>query len=250
MTRLLAAGLCAATALAVPAHAQNWSASRVELEAGATFQSRNDLQVPGNTGTRFDLDRLQGSPVSPLLRAAVDWDPWARHGFRLSYQYLRNEGTGTLPGATNFANGTFQPAPFATKAEYRFDTWRATYRYTLWRSETLRVRIGLTGLIRDAEIRLSQNGQVRRDADVGFVPLLHASFDWRFAPRWTLQGDIDALGASQGRAIDLGLRVAHDVGANWQVLAGYRFLDGGVDNSSVFNFARFHSITAGLAYRF
>jgi opacity protein-like surface antigen len=243
--------IAAALALAAPAaaSAQNASAWRVELEAGATFQTRNSAQVRGDTGTRFDLDRLQGSPVSPLLRAAVEFDPWARHGFRVAYQYLRNEGTGTLPGVTSFAGGVFQPG-VATKGEYRFDTWRATYRYTLWRGETLRVRIGLTGLLRDAEIRLTQNGQTRRDADVGFVPLLHASFDWRFAPRWTLMGDIDALGASQGRAVDLGLRVAHDVSRSWQVMAGWRFLDGGVDNDSVYNFARFHSLTAGLAYRF
>ncbi len=249
MIRTLAAALLGAALSTSAALAQNWSAWRVELEAGAAFQARNDVQVPNPGGTRFDLDRLQGSPVSPLVRLGVELDPWARHGFRLGYQYLRSEGTGALPGTTGFAGGTFQPG-VATKGEYRFDTWRATYRYTLWQGETLRVRVGLTGLVRDAEIRLTQGGVTRRDADVGFVPLLHASFDWRFAPGWTLLGDVDALGASQGRAIDLGLRVARDLGRNWQLLGGYRLLDGGADNSSVFAFARFHSVTGGVAYRF
>jgi opacity protein-like surface antigen len=63
-------------------------------------------------------------------------------------------------------------------------------------------------------------------------------------------GDIDALGAPQGRAIDLGLRLAYDLDRHWQVSGGYRMLDGGVDNRSVFNFAQFHSLTAGVAYRF
>lgn len=247
MMRLLPAALLAG--LAVPALAQDRQAWRLDLEAGASVQALNDVRIPGETGTRFDLNGLQGAPVSPLLRAGLAWDPWDRHGLRLTYQYLRSEGTGTLPGPTEFAGGRFAPG-IPTKGSYRFDTWRLTYRYTVWQGQALRVRLGLTGLVRDAEIRLTQGGQVRRDSDVGVVPLLHASLDWRFAPGLTLVGDIDALGAPQGRAIDLGLRVAYDLDRNWQASAGYRFLDGGVDNDSVFNFARFHSLTLGLAHRF
>lgn len=234
---------------ALPALAQDRQAWRVELEAGATFQTMNNVRNPGNTGTRFDMNALQGDPVSPLFRAAVDWDPWARHGFRLGYQYLRNEGSGTLPGVTSFAGGSFAPDA-RTTARYRFDTWRATYRYTILETEAFRLRLGVTGLIRDAEIRLTQNGVTRRDSNVGFVPLLHASFDWRIAPRWSLMGDIDGLAAPQGSAFDLGLRMGHDLTTQWQATLGWRMLTGGVDNSSTYNFARFQSLVAGLAYRF
>lgn len=233
----------------VPALAQNRQAWRVELEAGASFQTMNEVRNPGNTGTRFDMNALQGEPVSPLLRAAVDWDPWERHGFRLAYQYLRNEGSGALPSATSFAGGSFAPGT-RTTGNYRFDTWRATYRYTLYQNETFRLRVGVTGLIRDAEIRLNQNGVTRRDSNIGFVPLLHASFDWRIAPRWSLMGDIDGLAAPQGSAFDLGLRGAYDVTQNWQATLGWRMLTGGVDNSTTYNFARFQSVVAGMAYRF
>lgn len=243
---LLAAFL---SGLALPAVAQERTTWRVELEAGAAFQTMNNVRNPGNTGTRFDMNALQGDPVSPIFRAAVDFDPWERHGFRLAYQFLRSEGTGALPRTTGFAGGTFAPNT-RTTGDYRFDTWRATYRYTLIQTEDFRLRIGLTGLIRDAEIRLTQNGVTRRDSNVGFVPLLHASFDWRVAPGWRLMGDIDGLAAPQGSAFDLGLRAGYDITRNWQATLGWRMLTGGVDNSTTYNFARFQSVVGGLAYRF
>ncbi len=249
MHRLLAAAPLALV-LSLPAAAQEarpqW---RLDLEAGASFVARNDVRIPSRGGTEFDLAALQGSPVSPLVRAGVEWDPWQRHGFRLLYQYLRSEGTGALPSATAFAGRNFAPGE-GTTGTYRFDTWRATYRYTLVDTAGFRLRVGATLLLRDAEIRLRQGGVTARDSDIGVVPLLHASFDWRFAPAWTLRGEIDALAASQGRAIDLGLRVARDLSPGWEASAGWRMLDGGVGNDSVRNFARFHGLTAGVAYRF
>jgi hypothetical protein len=247
--RVLAAIAPAMAVFASAAVAQDRSAWRLDLESGATFQTKNEVRNPGNTGTQFNLNALQGDPVSPFFRATLAWDPWQRHGFLVAYQYLRNEGSGTLLSPTNFANTTFAPG-VRTTGDYRFDTWRATYRYTLVQTPDFRLRVGLTGLIRDAEIRLSQNGITRSDSNVGFVPLLHASFDWRIAPRVSLMGELDGLAAPQGGALDIGLRAGFDVTPQWQATVGWRMLTGGVDNDTTYNFARFQSVTAGLAYRF
>lgn len=118
------------------------------------------------------------------------------------------------------------------------------------RSDSFRLGVGLTGLIRDAEIRLSQNGVTRSDSNVGIVPLLHASFDWRIVPRISQMGELDGLPAPQGGALDLGLRAGFDVTPQWQATLGWRMLTGGVDNDTTYSFARFQSVTAGLAYRF
>jgi hypothetical protein len=245
--RLAAATLLLA-ALATPALAQE-SRVRVELELGASFQTRNDVRVRGDTGTRFDLNALQGGPAAPLVRATVDVQPWERHGFRFAYQMLRSEGTGPLGQPTQFQNAVFAPG-VATEGAYRFDTWRATYRYRLWQGETTRLDVGLTLLVRDAEIRLRQGGLTQRKTDIGVVPLLHVAAEWRPTPRLRLIAEVDALGASQGYAVDAALRGAIAINRSWEATISYRFLDGGADNSRVFNFAQFHSVTAGLAYRF
>jgi hypothetical protein len=245
--------LAAATLLLVlataPVAASEGLRLRLDLEGGATWTSRNDVRVPGNQGTEFAMNDLTGNGPSGLFRASLAWDPWERHGFRFTYQYLRAEGTGTLGQPTLFAGQTYAPG-MPTEGSYRFDTWRATWRYTVLRTEALELRLGLTGLIRDAEIRLSQGGVSSRDSNVGFVPLLHAALDWRIAPRLTMMAEIDALGARQGYAIDLGIRLGWDIDRNWQLTGGYRLLDGGVDNSDTYAFATFQSLTAGFAYRF
>lgn len=66
------------------------------LEAGATFQAKNQVRNPGDTDTQFNLNALQGEPT-----------PWARHGFLVAQHYSRNEGSGTLLAPTNFANSSF-----------------------------------------------------------------------------------------------------------------------------------------------
>ena len=241
------AAAAAAIALATPAIAQE-PRVRVELELGGSIASRNDVAIPGNTGTRFDLNALQGEPTSPLVRATLDWQAWDRHGFRFAYQYLRNEGSGTLPGPTLFRDVVFAPGP--ARGRYRFDTWRATYRYKLFQGEETRFYIGATALVRDAEIELSQAGVTRRRSDLGLVPLLHLAAEWRPTPGLRLMAEIDGLAAPQGYAIDAAVRGALALGQGWEATLSYRVLDGGADNSSVYTFATFHSVTAGIAYRF
>ena len=248
------AGACllAAAALGLPAAAQAQSTTgtvRIELEIGATTATRNDVRIDADTGTRFDLNALQGEPTAPLFRATLDLQPWERHGLRFSYQRLRTEGTGTLPGPTQFRNTSFAPG-VATEGSYRFDTWRATYRYTAWQGDTARLLVGGTLLVRDAEIRLTQGSRSDRRDDLGVVPLLHLAAEWQAAPRLRLIAEMDALGAPQGYAVDAALRGAFTLAPGWEATLSYRFLDGGADNDSVYNFAPFHSLTAGLAWRF
>lgn len=220
----------------------------VEVEGGGVWFSGNDVRVPGDSGTRFDLLDLTGTGANGFYRIYGAWDLTRRHGLRLGIAPLEVSGTGKLGKRTRFAGTTFDPG--RTKATYRFSTYRLTYRYTFAEGPRAAWRIGFTGLVRDAKIQLEQDGQRARDTNVGFVPLLHLYGRVRLTPDWDFVLDFDGLAAPQGRALDLGLKVVRDVGRNWQVGAGYRTLEGGVDNDEVYNFAWLHYGFASLAYRF
>jgi hypothetical protein len=56
--------------------------------------------------------------------------------------------------------------------------------------------------------------------------------------------------APQGRAFDVGLKAGYDFNGALSVTAGYRILDGGADNDTVYNFARFDQAVASLVWRF
>lgn len=233
------------TGTAAAVHAGDF---RVSLEAGATWQSRNDVRVPGDGGSRFAFDSLTGSGPYPLARVTADYDLGERHALRVVYAPLRIERRGVLAEPVEFAGGTF--AAGAVRGTYQFDSPRLTYRYRLYDRGRWRLQTGVTLLVRDAEIALEQAGTRARRTDLGLVPLLHVAAGYRLGDRWQVALDFDGLAAPQGRALDLGVRAEYAVTDRWDLFAGYRTLDGGADNDEVFNFAWFNSAVIGGAYRF
>lgn len=220
----------------------------VSIEGVAAWQHRNDVRIPGDNGTRFRLDEVTGEGPVGTWRVTLDWDFARRHGVRLVHAPLRLEESGTLDAPVQFAGGSFTPGDVV--ATYQFDSPRVTYRYRLVDGERGQLRVGFTGLVRDAEVKLEQGGQSARDTNVGFVPLLHLSGDRLLSDRLGVAFEVDALAAPQGRAIDLGLRAQYEITRGWSLYAGYRTLEGGADNDEVYNFAWFSSAVGGVTVRF
>ncbi len=88
------------------------------------------------------------------------------------------------------------------------------------------------------------------NTDLGFVPLLHLYGVYFFNDRLSAILDIEGAGASQGRAIDAALKVAYKWPCGWHAGAGYRTLEGGADNNSVYTFAWLHFAFFEIGYAF
>ena len=221
----------------------------VDVEAGATWQSQNDVRIPGDTGTQFSMADLIGDGPYPIGRVTADWDINERHAVRAVIAPLEIDGTGELSQDTSFAGGNFS-AGVPTKGTYKFSSYRLGYRYTFLHQEQWRLRVGGTLFVRDAKIELEQAGVSASDSDVGLVPLLNFSAEYFPARRWRLVAEFDGLAAPQGRAFDIALKGYYDLSDRWSLGLGYRTIEGGVDNDEVYNFAWFHSVVASIAFRF
>ena len=236
---------------AIPAHA--WPGDtrfQVEFETGAVWQSRNEIHIPDSAdGTRFDLRQLQGSGPEVQRRVELTWNVAHRHSIRFVYAPLSFSGTGSFANPVRFAGSTFASGT-ATDSDYRFDSYRLTYRYLAYESERWRLRIGATAFIRDAKVELRQPGVTASDSDVGFVPLLSANVEYQLAPRWTALVDFDGLVSTQGRAIDAAAKIRYDFTDTWFVTAGYRVFEGGVDNGERFAFGWYNFAVVSLGARF
>jgi hypothetical protein len=220
----------------------------VGIETGGVGFSRNDIRIPGDTGTRFDMMDLTGS--GPVLFARLDghWDINAKHGLRVVLAPLEVSGTGDLAQDTDFAGETFLAG--STHGTFKFNAYKFTYRYTFADNGLWRWRVGFTGVIRDANVALRQGALRANDDNVGFVPTLHLSADYRLAERWLLRLDFDGLAGGPGRLFDLGLLFDYEVSDNWRIGGGYRTLEGGVDTDDVYNFAWLHYAVLNARYRF
>lgn len=225
------------------------SAWVVELEAGPAWQSYNDVEIPNDgSATRFSLRDLAGSGPWPSARVYVTWNISARHGLRLLLAPFSLTETGVPKQPIDFAGASYV-AGETTTATYTFNSYRLSYRYRVHAGETTTAWIGFTAKLRDAVIALEQGATSSEKTDLGFVPLLHLAGDWRFAPRWRLKLEVDALAGGPGRAEDAALELGYDVGDRWTVEAGYRMVEGGADVTEVYTFAWLHYAVLSLFWR-
>ena len=243
LTRRVGAIVVATTVLAAaPAWAQ-------EEAVPQQRQLPRDLSAyPGldQIQLQYDSVRIDGT----VFRLSGDVDLVdSEHGIRLLAAPLSYTETGEFAEPVSFAGADYA-ATTATEATYRFNSWRVGYRYRLTASDRWRVWIGLTIKVRDARIELRQGEVTSFDSDVGIVPLLHVAADYRAGDRWHILFDLDGLAGGPGRAFDGSLKVGYDLGDRWQLRAGYRLLEGGVDIDEVYNFAWFDYGVVSAAYRF
>jgi hypothetical protein len=244
-----ALGALAAALATHVAHADSSRSPTLTVELGGAWQARNDARIENEPpNTRFAIDEITGSGPYAAGRVAFEWSLVERHRLRLLAAPLRIDDTGISDRTIVFRETVFDPG--RVRAEYRFDSWRLGYRYVFHDSAHWTWSGGATLNIRDAEIRLSQDGTSRSRSDTGVVPLLALVGEWRFAPRWRALLDFEGLAAPQGRAIDATLQAGYDLTPSLHLSGGYRVLDGGADNDDLYTFARFDFAVVALQWRF
>ncbi len=218
----------------------------LSVELGPTWQSRNDVGIPSSGGTRFSLmDAGAGPFFAWRMYAGYAFDE--RHEVRLLIAPLTASGRGTYTQNLSFANQTFT-AGTPIDTTYKFNSYRLTYRYAFYLSDSWRLQVGLTGKIRDARVALQQGALSAESTNVGFVPLLNFAARYKIDEDWALLLDIDGLAAPQGRAVDATIQVSRKVVPWMEAQLGYRTLEGGAENTTIYSFAWLHYLTLGASF--
>ncbi len=229
------------------AHAQ-WL---FDIEGGAAWTGPyNTVQIPGNTGTRFDLSTEFRQEGTPYFRIRMGYTIGKRHNISVLYAPLTITGSGSVDRPLLFENTLFT-ANTGLRTMYRFNSYRLTYRYDFITTERLLIGAGLTGKIRDAEIRLESQGQTAVKTDFGLVPLINFYIAWELLPQIFILTEGDALVGPGGRAEDIFAGLGYGLSRDrFMLKAGYRVLEGGADNAEVYNFSWINFAAAGFLVRF
>jgi hypothetical protein len=221
---------------------------QLDAETGGVFSGYNDVRVPNETGTLFSISKDLASDAKLFYRIRFSLGFSRRHTLSILFAPLTIKASGQVNRDILFEDQTF-PANTPLEGVYRFNSYRLTYRYDLLQSERVVLGIGLTGKIRDAEIKLTTDGLEANTTDVGFVPLLHLRFFWKWGNHLGFLAEADAAAAPQGRAEDVLAALVITMGEKWDLKAGYRILEGGADVDQVYNFALIHYIVVGSVIR-
>ncbi len=221
----------------------------LQLESGGVWFSRNDVRIPGDDGTTFDMLGLTGKGPDPYVRVYATYNFNGRHALRLTFAPLTVEGTGRLHEDVMFEDEMFA-ADLPTKGTYKFNTYRMTYRWTFYDRERWRWGLGAAMLVRDADITLEQGEKRQSRDDLGLVPLLHLYGEYRFNDRASVILDMEGAWSPMGRAVDAALKAQCNFDSGLYVETGYRTLEGGADNDDVYTFAWLHYALVAAGYRF
>lgn len=212
----------------------NFKRHRVEIETGASHVLYNRIGNNSSSGGLFDTASL-GSAINFYGRFSYYFNLDKKNSFRLMVAPFYSSGGGNLDDSFRYGNQNFVPG--RADYDYKFNSYRATYRRTLFENQYFTFRLGLTLKIRDASISLSQGASHYNEWNVGLVPLGHVNFEYRPVKKlsFVLEGDLAA--APQGRAIDIAVSGRYDVNDYLDLGLGYRFLEGGASNRNVHNMA-------------
>ncbi|MBN1619160.1 hypothetical protein JW890_00400 [candidate division WOR-3 bacterium] len=217
----------------------------IDFESGLAFTGYNDVKIPGNTGTLFSLKDDLSPQTSFFLRFRATGRFGERHVLSFLAAPLKIRSEGRLDRHLNYEGYIFEAGDLI-KADYRFDSYRLTYRYEFYDRARFSAGAGITGKIRDAEIRLNDGSKSVSKKNTGFVPLINFSFRYRLGKNLTIIADGDALAAPQGRAEDVFFGAIFSLSPVIDLKAGYRILEGGADNDEVYNFTLVNYISFGV----
>ena len=232
----------------VSANSENDHPWSVGVETGAVWQSRNDVRNPGDNGTRFSFADTMGEGPYHFYRLESFINLGEKKQLRFLIAPFEISENGVPDKDIFFVDQNFN-AGQDTKFTYKFNSYRVSYRWLYKDEPSWRLWIGGTAKIRDAKIAVQQGNVKAEDSNVGFVPLLNIYSDYQLNHNWRFIVDFDGLVGLQGRAIDLGLKFHYDINKQWYLGAGYRTLEGGVDNDKVYNFAWFNYALLSIGYR-
>jgi hypothetical protein len=223
---------------------------RIELDAGLSYLSKNDVRIPNPGGTLFSL---ASSEAISAFRAYFTWTIRQNHSIRILYAPFSAQQTLTPDQNLSF-QGIQYLAGQPVDAFYRFNSYRIGYIYQFDRIGNTIVRLGFTGKIRDARIGLGPNAATTGNGynDLGFVPLVHFGVHYKFL-RQRAFADFESeslvFPGAPGRAIEASLQAGRKIAPGLQWSAGYRLLEGGAD-VNIYNFALIQTVFTRLIYQF
>lgn len=220
----------------------------IDFETGVAFTGYNNVRIPGNTGTLFSLNRDLNAHEKIFYRIRLNQTLGKRHDISVLFAPLTIKSSGSFDESVNFEGVIFQPGADIS-AEYKFNSYRLTYRYDFIKNDALELGIGFTAKIRDAKIALISGQNESIKTNVGFVPIINLRMLWNIRDNFGLLVYGDALAAPQGRAEDFLVALQYRLSDKISIKGGYRILEGGADNDEVYNFSLINYGVVGVTFR-
>ena len=221
---------------------------KIDVQAGTVSVLSNFSQIPGDTGTEFNIDGQTIANYRLYLSTLIK----DKHEIRFLYAPLEYNTTLNPETDILFRDSVFL-AGMDTEAFYKFNSYRLSYIYHFDKVGAVQFRLGFTAKIRDAETSLTQAQTAESFTDLGFVPLIHLGAKIQLSKKLILDAEVEGSWAPQGYAFDNRLSLNYQLTNNLSIGAGAGYLDGGANVPTVNTFAKlfygYGKITYTIPYK-
>jgi hypothetical protein len=220
----------------------------LDLESGLVFSSPyNEVRVPGITGTTLNLAKDLQTQQTLFYRVRASYTLAKRHTVSVLAAPLSVKSKGVLTKEVTY-NGQLFRSGDNLEGTFVFNTYRLTYRYAIIHTNRFRLGVGLTGLLRDATVRLKSETQNAAFDNVGLVPLLHYHLWWNPARRLLILSEADGSYSTFGQAFDVFAGAAYRFTPVVAVKAGYRVIEGGTNGDDAYTSTWLNFASVGLVF--
>ena len=151
--------------------------AKLDIETFVVFTGYNDVQIPGDNGTRFCLKNDLKPDAGFFYRLRFSYTIKSRHTISALYGPLETHSDGRIAKDVFFEGAIFN-ANTQVNNTYKFNSYRLTYRYDIVKKPAIEFGLGFTAKIRDATIALSSAGLTSQKDNVGFVPIVNFPLLW------------------------------------------------------------------------
>lgn len=237
-------------ALTLGLHLNALAQLKLDVEGGLVLGTNyNKVRIPNQGGTLINLPEELNIQPKVFYRIRAGYLIKNKHNISALFAPLTVKYDGQINRDINF-NGVNFPGTQPTEVFYKFNSYRLTYRYDFLAKTHWRVGIGLTGKIRDADVRFKNESSDTHFDNLGFVPLVNFYAAFRPNYRWNFILEGDALASKQGRAEDIFAGAAYQLSPRVAVKLGYRVVEGGANVDDVYNFNWINYASTGLLFSF
>ncbi len=228
-------------------------ALRLDYETGVLAILKNDNRY-GPEGTTYGAgDVNQRDNLAVTQRLGVE-AAMGRHTAIFLYAPLSITTRAAVPDDIRFRDELFE-AGTPVEHRYLFDGYRASYLFRLLDGEALRLHVGASAQIRNANVSLTtlDGAQYANESDIGLVPAakIRLRYQSKAGPYALLDADglstFGLVGDTRGALYDTALGLGVPVTSALDGFVRVRGYGGGaeVPDRAIENWAHFLSVTVG-----
>jgi len=221
--------------------------------------NKNEIRSPGETGDVIDFNTYAGTadPTSSV-RSGFEFYLDDKNELFLQFSPYEMRVTGSLPHDTNFNGKTYTASTSEedTFMAYRWNEYRARWRYKLIDDKDFIFKLGAGISVSDNQVELSDiesvSSNVGREviSSVVALPIGHVHVGMKIGDRSELYAEIDGGGAGSEYLIDATLQYQYKMSKHWDIGGGYRYQSVRVDTSNLYNHFGSDNIVMHLGYSF